>query len=589
MPGLLNRSLVSMAHRPCRVLQFGTTPRLLSTVDFMIQIANDECGANVGIAVVTDRANDPLVKQDGRYTVTFAGKNPYPNEPKTRIVSAVERFYDANDNYAEFVHAAENPELRWILSDAGKEGIVLPEERAEDEPLSFPEQLLAFLKHRYDTFGKDPAYAMRIVPFEDIDNNAERLRIFMVRIARDRGMDDEFIDWLSNTNHYYGTKVFTEAHYANREEIRELENRRGYSDRSYLISDYDYLVIVEGIKPSSGIMSHPLMHVETAEPAGKIAGIPRIDLHADTLTTCTKDGNRDLLNTKGQVDLKRLKESGAFLQDFAVCLTEEFDKDMDKVYAEFLRIRAILTENELRYSNMFSVVKDRKSLQRNFASKKLSVLLSLEDGALIDGKPERLEELYNAGVRLITLTWNYENCMGFPHSKDPYMMNRGLKPFGIETVKRMNELGMIVDVSHLNDGGFWDVIRYSKKPVVASHSNARGLRNVTRNLTDDMILAIASTGGIVGINFCPSFVSEDEEHTYVEGLVKHIEYIRNLAGIDCVALGSDYDGIPGEIEMRDCTEFHKLEDALRRHGFTGEDIEKIWYKNAMRVLNKTLP
>ena len=586
MAGILNRNLVALAGRPIKILQFGSSVRLLSTLDYMVQIANDECGANAGIAVVTNRAKDPLVRQDGRYTIRFTGENPYPGEPSSRIISSIERFYDPEDNPAELFRAAEEPDLRFIVSDAGKDGITLEEKDGEK---AYPRVLAEFLYRRYDTFKTRKEGLLRVVAFEDVDHNAELLKAFTIRFAREEGMPEEFIRWVQDRIVFAGTRIFTAGRPATMEERKELENRRGYSDACYILSDYRYLILLDGIKPSSGILSHPLMHVEAVEPESKTGFIPRIDLHADTPVRADREGNSDLFLTDGQIDLKRLKESGAFLQDFAFCLTQGIDPDMDKVYAEFWRLRGIFARNEERYRSLFTVVRDKKTLQREFARRRLCALLSIEDAAMIDGKPERLQELFDAGIRLVTLTWNYENCMGFPHSEDPYRMNRGLKPFGIETVKRMNELGMIVDVSHLNDGGFWDVIRYTKKPVVASHSNVRSLRAVTRNLTDDMILAIASTGGVIGINFCPSFVSADETHTSVEDLVRHIEKIRDLAGVDCIALGSDFDGIPGEIEIADCTEFGKLEDALRAHGFTEEEIRKIWYGNAMRVLEKCLP
>lgn len=127
---------------------------------------------------------------------------------------------------------------------------------------------------------------------------------------------------------------------------------------------------------------------------------------------------------------------------------------------------------------------------------KMSAVLTVEEGGILNGKMEYLDELYHQGIRLITLTWNYENCIGFPNSREPELMNRGLKPFGMEVVRHMNELGMIIDVSHLSDGGFWDVAAHSTKPFLASHSNARTLCKHPRNLTDEMIKALAEKGGV---------------------------------------------------------------------------------------------
>ena len=118
--------------------------------------------------------------------------------------------------------------------------------------------------------------------------------------------------------------------------------------------------------------------------------------------------------------------------------------------------------------------------------------------------------MYEKGTRLMTLTWNYENCLGYPNSRDASVMGRGLKKFGLETIEQMNGLGMLVDVSHLSDGGFWDCIRHSSAPVVASHSNVRALCDCPRNLTDEMLKALGEKGGAAGLNFYPAFLRKEE-------------------------------------------------------------------------------
>ncbi len=153
----------------------------------------------------------------------------------------------------------------------------------------------------------------------------------------------------------------------------------------------------------------------------------------------------------------------------------------------------------------------------------------------------------------------------------------------------MNTLGMIIDVSHLSDGGFYDVARYSKKPFVASHSNSRTICNHSRNLTDDMIRTLSEKGGLTGINFEKTFLLQGGSKSSVKDMVKHINHIRNIGGIDVIGLGSDFDGIdPKNLEIRSMGEIDKLIIELQREGYHDSDIEKILYKNALRVIKEVL-
>ena len=154
-----------------------------------------------------------------------------------------------------------------------------------------------------------------------------------------------------------------------------------------------------------------------------------------------------------------------------------------------------------RKAKEFCVAGSGAELEAAEQAKKYAGILTVEEGGVLNGKAERVEQLYEQGVRLLTLTWNYENCIGSPDSRDTEVMQRGLKPFGIEVVRRMNELGMLVDVSHLSDGGFWDCIRYSTDPIVASHSNCRELCRHPRNLTDEMLRASGRKRRCCGIEF----------------------------------------------------------------------------------------
>ena len=156
----------------------------------------------------------------------------------------------------------------------------------------------------------------------------------------------------------------------------------------------------------------------------------------------------------------------------------------------------------------------------------------------------------------------------------------------------METLGIIVDVSHGSDAVFYDVLKYANKPFVASHSNARSISNVARNLSDDMIRKLADKGGLTGINFCSNFIQPtpyiEPTYTYIKDIIKHIKHIRNIGGIDCIALGTDFDGISSTLELKDGSYMQLLADEMLKSGFTYEEVEKIFYKNLLGLYKELL-
>lgn len=220
----------------------------------------------------------------------------------------------------------------------------------------------------------------------------------------------------------------------------------------------------------------------------------------------------------------------------------------------------------------------------------MSAVLALEDSGIIKSDLENIDKLYEAGFRAMTLIWNHKNCIGSPNSKDPCVMKEGLTEFGKEAVVYMQEKGIMVDVSHLSDGGFYDVAKLAKKPFVATHSNCRVISPHQRNLTDDMLRVLAEHGGVAGINFGPEFLNEDiaDHNSAVEGIVKMIEHMRNIGGIDMIALGTDFDGIAGKREIDNISEMPKLFSALEKKGFTATEIDKIARGNVLRVMEECM-
>ncbi|WFA10055.1 dipeptidase [Tissierella sp. Yu-01] len=322
-----------------------------------------------------------------------------------------------------------------------------------------------------------------------------------------------------------------------------------------------------------------------------------IDLHCDTLMKIPdSNGTQDLLsNTIASIDFKRMKKANTMAQFFAVFLMQkEMFEEVNRYHIDddtYINNCINYLKNSVEENkDIISMAYNYEDIKKNDSERRASAILTIEDGRSVDGSFAKLKSYYNMGIRLITLTWNFENCFGYPNSDDSSIMNAGLKDFGKDAVEFMNEIGMIVDVSHLSDGGFYDVAEISKKPFMASHSNARALSPHRRNLTDDMIRILGEKGGVAGINFSPTFLNEDpkDRNSRIELMVKHMNYIRNKGGDDILALGTDFDGITGNLEIDSADKVPMLFNALQKDGWNDELIEKFAYKNALRVIKDTL-
>lgn len=312
--------------------------------------------------------------------------------------------------------------------------------------------------------------------------------------------------------------------------------------------------------------------------------IPYIDLHCDTLHRAWVLQAQDVTSLQGSmVDVERLEKGGCMAQFFSVFMVPqpiEPDSDDDGY------INALLEIFHASLSDKLALAKNLQDYRRNREAGKISGFLTLEDGRAVRGSMERLDRFYERGIRLITLTWNYANCFGSPNSFDAAVMEQGLTPFGKDAVRRMQELGMLVDVSHLSDGGFWDVVELCKEPFLASHSNCRALNPRPRSMSDEMIRVLADRGGVMGVNFCPYFLTADiyDRMSRVEDLVRQLRHMVNVGGIECPAIGSDLDGIEGEFELGSTDQMPLLFRAMERAGFHESEIERIAWKNAERIL-----
>ena len=327
-----------------------------------------------------------------------------------------------------------------------------------------------------------------------------------------------------------------------------------------------------------------------------------VDMHCDTILELL---DRDLQGKKASlytndlsIDLQKLKKGNYLLQNFAL-FTDQNTLDIPE--HQTMRLYDEYCKQMDTYSQYIAPVYTYSDIEKNDQEGKISSLLTLEDGGVCFQDLAMLRNYYRMGVRMIALTWNYENGIGYPNLSMKDMDGNkpnfkhgidtvhGLTEFGISYVQEMEKLGMIIDVSHLNDAGFYDVLKYTTKPFVASHSNARSVCDVARNMSDDMILRLADRGGVMGLNFCGSFLADRQDHkSCVEDMVKHILYIKNLSGIDVIGLGTDFDGINCPLEIQDASYMYLLEEALYKAGLSQEEVEKIFYKNVLRVYKEVL-
>lgn len=326
------------------------------------------------------------------------------------------------------------------------------------------------------------------------------------------------------------------------------------------------------------------------------------DMHCDTLMAIHQSRQGEKPRTFGendlQVDLKKLIKGDYLLQCMAAFVQLQETKDPLETALEEVDIFYEIMEEYQEHMGQVLVFDD---IERNSNFGKISAVLTIEEGGVCKGNLSVLRMFYRLGVRMMTLTWNYENELGFPnrlpHSKDDVFPAtadtiNGLKERGIEFVKEMERLHMIVDVSHLSDAGFWDVVKYSTRPFIASHSNSRSVCGHVRNLTDDMLRTMGERGCLLGINYCAAFLDQQEDESKCQStaafIANHIDYIKNTAGIDIIGLGSDYDGIGRNLEMKDASYLPLLEHELKSRGYHETEIEKIFYKNALRIFKELL-
>ncbi len=357
-----------------------------------------------------------------------------------------------------------------------------------------------------------------------------------------------------------------------------------------------------------------------------------IDTHNDVLSSAVLDGkNISYKISEGHSDLDRFKEGGLDVQFFSV-FTGPNARNKEGVYKdaneEIDSLESIVKQNPGR----MLLATNYKEVKKGIRQKKLVALIGVEGGHMIEDDMQKLEALYNRGMRYMTLTWNNSTAWAssaMDETNNPLKLKqKGLNDFGKQVVKRMNELGVIVDLSHTGEQTFYDAIATSTKPVLLSHSSVWSICPVFRNVKDDQIKAVAKNGGVICINFYSGFISAefDKRSEYLNGpakkifqdsllavsndsaamrtawrkyyraemekvrptiaqLVDHIDYIVKLVGDDYAGIGADYDGVGSlPIGMDDVTTYPKITEELLRRGYSTKSVKKILGGNVLRVM-----
>ncbi len=311
-----------------------------------------------------------------------------------------------------------------------------------------------------------------------------------------------------------------------------------------------------------------------------------IDGHTDVLWALTRQERSFSEETdRGHVDLPRLRKGGvdaAFFAIFPGCSDFDIYRGVDQWFK-------LIEEPKNQLMQIKNISDFKKCLEKD----KIGAILHFEGCGGLDSNFINLRNYYRLGLRSMGLSWSNVNrfATGVTYNHltgEGYNLDRGLTTEGKELVHEMNKLGIIIDVSHLNDNSFWDVIEETNKPIIASHSNVYAVCEHFRNLKDDQIKAIAEKNGTIGLNFCVAFLhsTKKTEEIQLEDMRKHIDYIVDLVGVNHISFGSDYDGATVPDVVKDVSYFPILVEHLELNGYSKEDLDKITHKNFLRVMKE---
>ncbi|MBR4166757.1 MAG: dipeptidase [Bacteroidales bacterium] len=322
-----------------------------------------------------------------------------------------------------------------------------------------------------------------------------------------------------------------------------------------------------------------------------------LDSHCDTPSQMMRGLDIGIAGDRSQVDLPKLKAGGVDASFFALYTSADLSED--EAATKVLEMLARVYDALDVYSEQAALALTPEDALRNKEKGLISIFLGMENGSPIHKSLPLLRQFYRMGVRYMTLTHNGDNEIADSAAQGTRW--HGLSPFGREVVYEMNRLGMIVDVAHVSDETFYDVIKCSKAPIVSTHSCCRALASHRRNMTDDMIRTLADHGGVIQINFYPVFLSDLYASFYevkgekasprpgVSDVVNHIDHAVKVGGIEHVGIGTDFDGIEVTPKgLEDISKLPKVFDQLKRKGYSEDQIELIAGKNFLRAFNDVI-
>ncbi len=311
-----------------------------------------------------------------------------------------------------------------------------------------------------------------------------------------------------------------------------------------------------------------------------------IDGHCDTIEKML-DLKTNLENANLSINLKQANRNLPYIQCLAAFVHDSYVKQK----RGFKRAKDILEyfyKEYEKYRTEMQVIMKKGQLESKELEKKWGVILTIENGGAIDDKLENIDIFYNMGVRMMSITWNGKNSLGCGAFTS---VDTGLSKLGKAYVRKLERKKIGIDVSHLSERSFWDVSKIITTPIIASHSCCKSLCNHKRNLSDEQIKEIAKSNGIIGVNYCNTFLSQDGNASS-SNIANHIQHISNLAGVDYVGLGSDFDGIDKQNEPCDIhilEDIHNIKEQLEKRGFSKKEINKIMGENWKKVLKEVLP
>lgn len=308
------------------------------------------------------------------------------------------------------------------------------------------------------------------------------------------------------------------------------------------------------------------------------------DMHCDTAYECLVQ-NKKLNKNNLHISLEKMKTFSKNIQVFAAWTSDKLD-GIDR-YDNFIKIYDYFLNEINENSDIIALCKNIGEIDNALASNKRAAVLGIEGGGALNGSLENIDKFYDMGVRIITLTWNGENELGYGAPLD-----LPLKEFGKKAVRRMNELNITVDVSHLCEKGFWNLCEITDKTFVASHSNSKVLCGHPRNLTDEQFKEIVRRGGVVGINLCPLFLVDGDykgDKTTKEDICYHIEHFLELGGEKAVVFGADFDGVT-ELpkDIAGINDMASVPELLLKRNIKEETVKDIMFNNLYNYLKRSL-